>query len=113
VPYQKNAEYMTALTHMLENFPRQPVVIDHCLNFKAGRRLDAILADVPRLAKYTNAHAKLTFLATGSVENYPFRDMHEPCRKIISAYTPDALCLGQRLPLRARYGKLSHFHGVT
>ena len=87
-----------ALAHMLENFPRQPVVIDHCLNFKAGPHQDAILADVLRLAKYTNAHAKLTFLATGSVENYPFRDMHEPCRKIIAAYTPDRCVWGSDFP---------------
>jgi predicted TIM-barrel fold metal-dependent hydrolase len=87
-----------ALARMLENFPRQTVVIDHCLNFKAGPRQDAILADVLRLAKYTNAHAKLTFLATGSVEDYPFRDMHEPCRKIIAAYTPDRCVWGSDFP---------------
>jgi predicted TIM-barrel fold metal-dependent hydrolase len=87
-----------ALAHMLENFPRHSVVIDHCLNFKAGSQQDAILADMLRLAKYTNAHAKLTFLATGSAERYPFRDMHEPCRKIIGAYTPDRCVWGSDFP---------------
>jgi predicted TIM-barrel fold metal-dependent hydrolase len=87
-----------ALAHMLEKFPRHSVVIDHCLNFKAGSEQDAILADMLRLAKYTNAHAKLTFLATGSAEPYPFRDMHEPCRKIIAAYTPDRCVWGSDFP---------------
>jgi predicted TIM-barrel fold metal-dependent hydrolase len=87
-----------ALVHMLENFPRQSVVIDHCLNFKAGPEQDAILADVLRLAKYANAYAKLTFLGMGSAEPYPFRDMHEPCRKIIAAYTPDRCVWGSDFP---------------
>jgi predicted TIM-barrel fold metal-dependent hydrolase len=87
-----------ALAHMLENFPRHSVVIDHCLNFKTGSEQDAILGDMVRLAKYTNAHAKLTFLGTGSAELYPFRDMHEPCRKIIAEFTPDRCVWGSDFP---------------
>jgi len=87
-----------ALAHMLEKFASQSVVIDHCLNLKAGPEQNAILADVLRLAKYGNAHAKLTFLATGSAEGYPFRDMHEPCKKIIAAYTPDRCVWGSDFP---------------
>jgi len=87
-----------ALAHMLEKLARQPVVIDHCLNLRAGPEQGAILADMLRLAKYANAHAKLTFLATGSAEGYPFRDMHEPCHKIIAAYTPDRCVWGSDFP---------------
>ena len=87
-----------ALAHMLEKFPRHSVVIDHCLNLKAGPEQDAILADALRLAKYTNAHAKLTFLGMGSAESYPFRDMLEPCRKIIAVYTPDRCVWGSDFP---------------
>jgi len=99
-----------ALAHMLENFPRHSVVIDHCLNLKAGPEQNAIVADMLRLAKYTNAHAKLTFLATGSLEGYPFRDMHEPCLKIIAAYTPDRCVWGSDFPCelwtpKATYGQ--------
>ena len=87
-----------ALAHMLENFPRHSVVIDHCLNLKAGPEQGAILADMLRLAKHTNAHAKLTCLGMGSAEGYPFRDMHEPCRKIIAFYTPDRCVWGSDFP---------------
>jgi predicted TIM-barrel fold metal-dependent hydrolase len=87
-----------ALAHMLETFSRHSVVIDHCLNLKAGPEQDAIVGDMLRLAKYSNAHAKLTFLGIGSAERYPFRDMQEPCRKIIAAYTPDRCVWGSDFP---------------
>ncbi|MCL4393346.1 MAG: amidohydrolase family protein [Chloroflexi bacterium] len=87
-----------ALARMLEEFGRQRVVIDHCMNLRAGRDQDAILADMLRLAKFPNAHAKLTFVTTGSAEQYPFRDMHEPCRKIIAAYSPDRCIWGSNFP---------------
>jgi predicted TIM-barrel fold metal-dependent hydrolase len=93
-----NINNTDAIAHMLEWFTKQPVVIDHCLNLKAGANQDAILRDMLRLAKYPNAHAKLTFLATGSAEGYPFRDMHEPCRKIVDAYTPDRCIWGSDFP---------------
>ena len=87
-----------ALAHMLEKFPRQAVVIDHCLNLKAGPEGDAILTDMLRLARYPNACAKLTFLGMGSAEGYPFRDMQEPCRKIIAVYKPDRCVWGSDFP---------------
>ena len=87
-----------AFVRMLEKFPRQPVVIDHCLNMKAGADQNEILAALLRLARQPNAHAKLSFLATGSAEPYPFRDMHEPVRKIIDAYTPDRCIWGSDFP---------------
>lgn len=87
-----------AFARMLEKFPRQPVVIDHCLNLKAGPEQGAVLSEMLRLAKYPNAHAKLSFLATGSAEEYPFRDMHDPCKQIIAAYTPDRCVYGSDFP---------------
>jgi L-fuconolactonase len=87
-----------ALARMLEKFSRQPVVIDHCLNLEAGPEKDAILSEMLRLARYPNAHAKLTFLATGSAEQYPFRDMHSACAQIIAAYTPDRCVWGSDFP---------------
>lgn len=86
------------VAHMLEKFPHHSVVIDHCLNLKAGPEQDAIVADMLRLARYPNAYAKLSFLGMGSAESYPFRDMHEPCRKIIAVYTPDRCVWGSDFP---------------
>jgi predicted TIM-barrel fold metal-dependent hydrolase len=87
-----------AVARMLEKFRQQPIVIDHSLNMKAGPDSKPILADMLRLAKYSNAHAKVTFIATGSPEQYPFRDMHEPCKQIIAAFTPDRCIWGTNFP---------------
>jgi predicted TIM-barrel fold metal-dependent hydrolase len=93
-----NRDNEDAFGRMLEKFSRQPVVIDHCLNLKAGPDQNQILASMLNLARRPNAHAKLSFMATGSAEPYPFRDMHEPCRKIINAYTPDRCIWGSDFP---------------
>jgi len=86
------------LARMLEKFPRLPVVIDHCLIPKPSPDLPTILADMIRLAKFPNAYAKVSFLPLGSVEEYPFRDMHEPCRRIIAAYSPERCVWGSSFP---------------
>lgn len=78
--------------------PKLRVVIDHCLNLKAGPQLDATLADVVALAKIPALHAKLSFLSTGSGEQYPFRDMHAPCHAIIKAFGPQRCVWGSDFP---------------
>lgn len=93
-----NRDNTDRLARMLEKFRRQPVVIDHCLNLKAGPEQEAIVADMLRLSKYPNTYAKLTFMATGSALEYPFRDMHEPCRRIIQAFTPERCIWGSDFP---------------
>ena len=87
-----------AVARMLEKFARPPVVLDHCMNLRAGQDHDTVLADLLRIAKYPNAHAKLTFLATGSAEQYPFRDLHDFCRRLITAYTPGRCVWGSDFP---------------
>jgi predicted TIM-barrel fold metal-dependent hydrolase len=78
-----NKEKTDDLARMLERFPRLPVVIDHCLIPKPSPDVGNALADMIRLARFSNAYAKLSFLPLGSAEEYPFRDMHEPCKRII------------------------------
>jgi L-fuconolactonase len=86
------------LARLIERFRNLRVTIDHCLYLEAGTEQNATLADMLRLAKLPNAHAKLSFLPTGSAEAYPFRDMHEPCRKIIAAYSPERCVWGSNFP---------------
>ena len=57
--------------------PDLSIVIDHCLNLKAGPTLEPTLKDMLALAKLPPAHAKLTFIPTGSAEPFPCRDMHD------------------------------------
>ena len=74
------------------------VVLDHCLNLKASPQLDQTLDDVIALAKLPNLHAKLTFIPTGSAEDFPCRDMHVTCHKIIAAFRPERCVWGSDFP---------------
>jgi predicted TIM-barrel fold metal-dependent hydrolase len=87
-----------ALSAMLQRQPKLNVVLDHCLNIKAGRDLDGIVADAVHLARHANLHAKLSFITTGSGEAYPCRDLHDACRAVIRAYGPDRCIWGSSFP---------------
>ncbi len=78
--------------------PRLRVVIDHCLNLKAGSTLAPTLADMLALAKHPTIHAKLSFIPTGSAEDYPCRDMHAACRTVIEEFGPDRCVWGSDFP---------------
>ncbi len=83
---------------LLADLPDLPVVLDHCLNLKVGPELEATLADVLRLSRHRNLHAKLTFLPTGSAAGYPCSDMHDACLKIIDAFGPERCVWGSDFP---------------
>jgi predicted TIM-barrel fold metal-dependent hydrolase len=83
---------------LLNEFSGLRVVLDHCLNLKAGSNFQAILADVLRLSRHKNLHAKLTFLPTGSASGYPCADMHAACLKIIDAFGPERCVWGSDFP---------------
>jgi predicted TIM-barrel fold metal-dependent hydrolase len=93
-----NRDKRSELEALVARHPHLPVVIDHCLNLSAGHDLDAVLADMLALARLPNLHAKLSFVVTGSAENYPFRDMHQPCRSIIKAFGPERCVWGSDFP---------------
>jgi L-fuconolactonase len=78
--------------------PSLPVVIDHCLNLKAGPQLEPTLEALERLARLPKMYAKLTFIPTGTAEAYPCRDMHAPCRRVIAAFGPDRCVWGSNFP---------------
>lgn len=86
------------LAQMLRDYPDLPVVLDHCLALRASPRYEQTVAKVIELARHPNLHAKLTFLPTGSAEEYPFRDMHDACRRFIDAYGPDRCIWGSDFP---------------
>lgn len=92
------ADNVDDLARLVEAFPQLPVVIDHCLLPKAGHELAGTIAAMVRLARFPNTYAKLSFLPIGSAEEYPYRDMHEPCAAIIAAYGPDRCVWGNCFP---------------
>ena len=86
------------VSRLLADFPGLRVVLDHCMNLKAGPDLQATLGDVLRLARHKNLHAKLTFIPTGSASGYPCADMHGACMQVIGAYGPDRCVWGSDFP---------------
>jgi predicted TIM-barrel fold metal-dependent hydrolase len=93
-----NRDKRPELEALAARHPKLPIVIDHCLNLSAGENHDAILNDMLALASVPNLHAKLSYLVTGSREEYPFRDMHASCREIIKAYGPGRCVWGSDFP---------------
>lgn len=101
-------EHVDDLARMLEKFPRQPVVIDHCLITKPDSELNSAIEGMLRLAEFPNTYAKLSFLPLGSTEEYPFRDMHEPCKKIIAGYGTNRCLWGSNFPCELWTPKASY-----
>ena len=88
--------------------PKLRVVIDHCLNLKAGPNLKPTLTDMLALANLPNVHAKLTFIPTGTAEEYPCRDMHDSCHAVIEAFGPDRCIWGSDFPCELWCPKMSY-----
>ncbi|MGI8422903.1 MAG: amidohydrolase family protein [Chloroflexota bacterium] len=86
------------LARVLGDFPDVPVVLDHCLALDVRGEYEATVQAVIDLARFPNLRAKLTFLPTGSAEEYPFRDLHGACRKFIAAYGPGRCVWGSDFP---------------
>lgn len=91
---EKEAE----LARLLTAFPKLRVVLDHCMSLKAGPEMQPVLDAVLRLSKFSNLHAKLTFLPTGSNSGYPCDDLHATCMKIVDAYGPERCVWGSDFP---------------
>ncbi len=88
-----------SLANLLEAFPEVPVVLDHCANLSAADFPSSDnLRTVINLAQFKNLHAKLSFLVTGSEEEFPCRDMFDGVRQVIDAYTPDRCIWGSDFP---------------
>ncbi len=86
------------LATILADFPDCNFVLDHCLALETGPEFVAKLNRVIELASFSNLHAKLTFLPTGTQEPFPFPDMHGACRRIIDAYGPERCVWGSDYP---------------
>ena len=85
-----------ALATHLTNYPRARIVLDHCMNLRAGA--SEILARTVDLASFPNLYAKLTFAVTGSDEEYPCRDTHGLVHAVVEAYGADRCIWGSDFP---------------
>jgi len=83
---------------LVRRHPKLNVVIDHCLNPKAGPTLQPTLDDMLALSRHPTIHAKLSFVPTGSAEEFPCADMHAACRAIIDEFGPERCVWGSDFP---------------
>lgn len=93
---------------LLGRLPQLRVVLDHCLNPKAGPELEDTLAAVLRLSRRKNLYAKVTFAPTGSAEGYPCGDMHAACMKVIDVFGPERCVWGSNFPCELWTPKVSY-----
>ena len=94
-----NPENCNSLAKLLEDFPEVPVVLDHCANISALDFPDSEnLKTVLGLSQFKNLYAKLSFIVTGSGEEFPCRDMFDLTRKIIDSYSPGRCIWGSDFP---------------
>ena len=92
---RENAE---SLSRLLSEFNSLRVVLDHCMYPAIGPQYDAILADVLRLSRFKNLHAKLTFVPTGSKQKFPCADIHDAVLKIVDAFGSESCVWGSSFP---------------
>jgi predicted TIM-barrel fold metal-dependent hydrolase len=91
-------DHQEQIEALVKRHPKLRVVIDHCLNIKAGPTLEPTVKAMQALAALPTVHAKLSFIPTGSAEEYPFRDMHAACLDVIKAFGPERCVWGSDFP---------------
>ena len=102
-------DHLPGLESMLKQFPKLPIVIDHCLDMKAGRpETPQAVAAMEGLAEYKNVHAKLSWVAAGSREKYPCKDAQPICLRIINAFGPERCVWGSSYPSNLWAPKLTY-----
>ena len=94
-----NPPFLPALARLLKKFSNVPTVLDHCANltaadFPGSDNLKAVLD----MAQYSNLHAKVSFLVTGSEENYPCQDTHQLGYQIIETFGSRRCLWGSDFP---------------
>jgi predicted TIM-barrel fold metal-dependent hydrolase len=103
--------YADALAKHLSDYPSARIVLDHCMNLRAGA--SEILARTVDLASFPNLYAKLTFAITGSDEEYPCRDTHDLVHAVIEAYGAERCIWGSDFPCELWCPKVSYAQSLA
>lgn len=86
------------LGRLIRDYPDLQIVLDHCLNIKAGGSHDKTKSQVLAFTSSPNVFAKLTFIPTGSAQPYPCKDLWETCKEIVQAYGAERCLWGSDFP---------------
>jgi len=99
------------LEALLVRHPGLVVVLDHCMYPRGSDGLTGeTIERTLDLARYTNLHAKLTWLVDSSDQEYPFEDTWPLLRAVVAAYGADRCVWGSDFPCelwtpKATYGQ--------
>ncbi len=74
------------------------IVIDHCFMLNTRQKTEETLLALEQLAQQPNIYAKLTSGTHGSYRIYPHEDMHDPLKRVISAFGPERCVWGSNFP---------------
>jgi predicted TIM-barrel fold metal-dependent hydrolase len=91
--------HIDQVSRVADRHPDLPLVIEH-MNVDARARGAAAFSEqdlLIGLARYANVAVKLTGLPGHSAEAYPFRDIHEPIRRVLDAFGPERCFWGTDL----------------
>jgi L-fuconolactonase len=81
-------ERLAEIGEIAERYPELRIIVDH-MGFARATMDDAAGAAVERmnaLAQYPNVFVKVSALPAFSTEPYPFKNLHEPLRRVIVAF---------------------------
>ena len=85
------------------------MILDHAAYPKAIDGADSgTVNGVVEIAKFANLNVKLTFVVTGSDEEYPFADMHAIVRRIVDAFGAGRCMWGSDFPCELWLKKASY-----
>ena len=91
--------FLEQLAELLSRYPDVPVVLDHAAYPRAAEGVDSeTVTGVVELARFPNLYLKLTFIVTGSDENFAFSDMYPIVMRLIEAYGPERCMWGSDFP---------------
>jgi predicted TIM-barrel fold metal-dependent hydrolase len=102
------ADKKNEIEKLAKRHPTLRVVIDHCLYIQAGPTLAPTLKAMRELSELPNVFAKLSFIPSGSAEEFPCRDMHDPCLAVIRAFGPERCVWGSCFPCALWCPKVSY-----
>jgi L-fucono-1,5-lactonase len=93
------ADQLAELEPLLDEYPDVAMAIDHVarLDLARGSR-DEALEQVLTLARHSNVHVKLSALAVLSSDTFPYRDVHQLVRRVVSAFGPARSIWGSDYP---------------
>jgi L-fuconolactonase len=92
-------KFADEMERLLRRHPGLPVIIDHCMYPRGKDGLAGeVMPRILRLAAYPNLYAKLTWLASGSDQAYPFADTYGQLRAVVDAFGPARCVWGSSFP---------------